>query len=106
MAHKNGFTLVEVIVVSVLVVLLSTVATVLYNGYIQDSAQTAVKTLAETAAASANSYYLKTSVHPDSAKLDLFLPDATKYTVTIDTTNGNITIAENKYGKTATVSYR
>jgi len=57
---KNGFTLVEVIVVAVIVLILSAVAIPLYNGYIRDARWNTVTNLAETAAADANAHFRRT----------------------------------------------
>lgn len=91
MKTENGFTLVEVIVVAVIVAILSIGAVTMYNGYIKDTRTTTVQNIAEAAAASANAYVRKTETNlstGDSAKLNLFFPDPTRFTVTITPGNG------------------
>ena len=87
MKSRNGFTLVEAVVVAAIVAILALVAITLYTGYIQDSRQQTIDNLAQTAAASANAYFRKTGQHPDSAKLNLFLPERNRFTVTIHSTS-------------------
>jgi prepilin-type N-terminal cleavage/methylation domain-containing protein len=95
MKNNKGFTLVEVIVVSVLVAVLSTVATLSYNGYIQTSRQKRVNALAFVAAASANSYYRKTSEKPEVSDLKLSMVDDSKYAITIqELATGTVTVED------------
>ncbi|MCL2688678.1 MAG: prepilin-type N-terminal cleavage/methylation domain-containing protein [Chitinispirillia bacterium] len=58
---RQGFTLVEVIVVAVIVLILSAVAIPMYNGYVRGARQDTVNNLAETAAAAANSFWRRTN---------------------------------------------
>lgn len=90
MRKKNGFTLIEVIVVAVIVAVLAAVAIPLYNGYIHDTRQDVVNNLAQTAAASANAYWRKTGATPTLDQLKLFYDDNT-YDVVIDGTNVTVT---------------
>ncbi|MCL2182933.1 MAG: prepilin-type N-terminal cleavage/methylation domain-containing protein [Chitinispirillia bacterium] len=62
--RKNGFTLVEVIVVAVIVLILAAVAIPMYNGFVRQARLDTVNNLAETAAAAANSYWRKTNSNP------------------------------------------
>jgi prepilin-type N-terminal cleavage/methylation domain-containing protein len=107
MKNQKGFTLVEAVVVAVIVGTLAIVATMLYRGYIDDTQQQTVNNLAQTAAASANAYFRKTGAHPDSANLNLFLPEAGRYTVTIHstTTPPDVAITDTKSSKTGTATY-
>jgi len=92
---RRGFTLVEVIVVAVIVLVLSAVAIPLYNGFIKQARQDAVDNLAETAAAAANSYWRKTGIPvpnsptngitPNTPPLNLYF-SADKHIVTNDAT--------------------
>jgi prepilin-type N-terminal cleavage/methylation domain-containing protein len=106
MKTSKGFTLVEVIVVAVIVAVLATVAATLYSGYIRDTEKSTVKNIAQTAAASANSYYRKTNTHPDSAKLNLFLPEPGRYSVKVNTSvtppQVEVTDTKSKFKATAT----
>jgi prepilin-type N-terminal cleavage/methylation domain-containing protein len=57
-ASKNhsGFSLIEIIVASVIISILAAVAIPLYTGYVNDARQELVLNLARTAAVSANAY--------------------------------------------------
>ncbi len=100
---RSGFTLVEVVVTSVIIALLATTATLLYGGYITDSAQQTVTDMAGVAASSANAYLRKTGAAPDSAKLNLFLSDASRYTVEVD--SPNVIISDVKYSVNDTINF-
>ncbi|MBD3321345.1 MAG: prepilin-type N-terminal cleavage/methylation domain-containing protein [Chitinivibrionales bacterium] len=81
----NGFTLVEAIVVSVILLILSAIAIPLYNGYIKQSKRDRVHDLAITASAAANAYFRKTgSPPPDASSLNLFLDNNSKIGIEID----------------------
>jgi prepilin-type N-terminal cleavage/methylation domain-containing protein len=87
MKNTKGFTIVEVIVVGAIIAILAAVAVPSYLGYINSTKQDAVNNLAQTAAASANSFYRRTGNDPTTvAQLNLFY-DATVYTVTIAAPN-------------------
>lgn len=98
--RRNGFTLVEVIVVSVIVAIIATTATMLYSGYIKDSAQRTVEGMAKVAASSANAYYRKTEVIPIVEDLKLFNPDEGRYTITAVPSEAphSIKVLDNRYG--------
>lgn len=101
---KNGFTMVEVIVVSVIVAIIATTATMLYTGYIRESRQTTVENLAKTAAASANAYYRKTGMEPIPEDLKLFEIDQDRYTPYV--TGPRVTVVDNDNdGVTAVLLY-
>ena len=81
---KKGFTLVEVIVVSVIVAILAAVAIPLYMGYLRDTRQQSVDQLAQSAAAAANDFFRRTGSDPTDPVADLHLfYDAGKFTVSI-----------------------
>jgi len=101
--NQFGFTLVEVIVVSVIVAVLAAVAIPTYTNYINGAKQNAVNNLAQTAAASANSFYRRTGADPTVNQLNLFY-DQNKYSVTI--ANPNVTVTETNTSFTSTVAYR
>jgi prepilin-type N-terminal cleavage/methylation domain-containing protein len=56
----RGFTLVEIIVVAVIVLILAVVAIPMYNGYVKDAKLTTAENLAETTAAAANTIWRRT----------------------------------------------
>jgi len=101
MKTNNGFSLIEVIVVVVIVGILSAIAIPIYSGFVNDAKQEAVDNLAETAAAAANTYFRKTNTTPTVNALKLHY-DNTKYTITI----GANDIQIDGYGKTKTVPYK
>jgi prepilin-type N-terminal cleavage/methylation domain-containing protein len=106
---NHGFTLVEVIVTAVIVVILSAVAIPSYRGYLRSAQQSAVNNLATTAAATANANYRKTATALTTAtigNLGLFY-DATKYTITVSNNNIVVTPIGAMSGVTAgTVAYK
>ena len=109
MKNQKGFTLVEAVVVAVIVAVLAIVAGLLYRGYIIDARIATVQNLAETAAASANTYWRKTNNNPAGtsaeliALLNLYVPDQTKYTFAV---SGNqITVTDN-YSNTKGANFR
>lgn len=107
----GGFTLVEVVVVSVVVAILAITGARLYLGYITESRKNTVNSLAEAAAASANAYTRKTGVNltaGDSARLHLFLTDPKRFSVTIvpgSGISGKIIVSEVKSGVSDTAEY-
>ncbi|MDR0305834.1 MAG: prepilin-type N-terminal cleavage/methylation domain-containing protein [Chitinispirillales bacterium] len=98
-SQKNGFTLVEVIVVAVIVLILSAVAIPMYNGYVRQARQDTAQNLAETAAAAANTIWRRIGTPPgdgtvtpnDPAKLNIHF-DAAAHEVNI--TGINITVTD------------
>jgi prepilin-type N-terminal cleavage/methylation domain-containing protein len=108
MKRQRGFTLVEIIVTAVIVAVLALAGVQLYRGWVVQTSQDTVEELAQTAAASANAYFRKTGNHPpDAATLNLFLPDPTRYTVTVNSgaTPPEIEVTDTKYGVTGTATY-
>jgi prepilin-type N-terminal cleavage/methylation domain-containing protein len=94
-AVRRGFTIVEVIVVAVIVLILSAAAIPMYGGFIKGARQDAVDGLAETAGAAANSYWLKTGgvptiTGPNTAPLNIYYDNA-KHAVSI---KGDSVVAE------------
>ena len=87
--NKAGFTLVEVIVTSVIVAILAAVAIPNYVNYVNSQRVTTCTNLAETGAASANSYFRRTGNVPTVAQLNLYY-DSTKYLVTVADPNVNV----------------
>jgi prepilin-type N-terminal cleavage/methylation domain-containing protein len=94
-AARRGFTLIEVIIVAVIVLILSAVAIPMYGGFIKGARQDAVDGLAEAAAAAANSYWRKTGsvpaiTGPNTEPLNLYYDNA-KHALSI---NGDSLIVE------------
>lgn len=79
--NQKGFTLVEVIVVAVIVLILAAVAIPLYNGYIKDSRQNVANNTAGSVA----------SAFAAAIQADLEIPD-TKSASSTDEAEGTITI--------------
>jgi prepilin-type N-terminal cleavage/methylation domain-containing protein len=102
----QGFTLVEVIVVSVIVAILAAAAIPIYTAYLNNSRQESVDQLAQTAAAAANGFHRKTGADPADPKGDLNLfYDQTRFKVVIAASNVTVTLIQ-KPEFTSTVSYR
>jgi prepilin-type N-terminal cleavage/methylation domain-containing protein len=108
--RKHGFTLVEVIVVSVIVLVLAAVAIPVYTGYVEGTRKDAATNLAQTAAAAASSYYKKTGVDVNATSLSantgalkLFY-DSAKYTVGVSNSNIVVTYMLNGSSTRATVT--
>ncbi len=102
-SNRNGFTLIEVVVVSLIVAILAAVAIPLYNGYVQDTRQGVVDNLAQTAAAAANAYWRKTGAVPTLGQLKLFYDEDT-YDIAIGTTDITVT-HKTRSGLTSTVPF-
>jgi prepilin-type N-terminal cleavage/methylation domain-containing protein len=80
---QDGFTLIEVVVVAVVVSVLAAIAIPTYRGYLRETELDAAQNLARTASFAADAYYRKKGADPETVD-DLNLSyDADKYTVTI-----------------------
>ena len=101
---NSGFTLTEVIVVVVIVAILSAIAIPIYSGFVSDAKQDSVNNLAETAAAAANTYVRKKDETSLTVPILNLHYDSTKYTISIDKGNDQITVSG--YGKMKTVTYK
>jgi len=107
---RSGFTLVEVIVVAVIVLVLSAVAIPMYNGYVRGARADAMENLAETAAAAANTMWRRMgdanlppnfdgAQQPNTPPLNVHFisepaPANRGHTVTVDQTGGTVTVRE------------
>jgi len=101
----RGFTLIEVLVTSVIVAILAAIAVPLYSGFLSQQRQSAVKSLAETAAIQANGLDRKgIAFTADELKAKLFLPEPEAYTFSISGNDVTVTDAEH-HEATATVCY-
>jgi type IV pilus assembly protein PilE len=110
MRNPKGFTLIEAIISAVIVAILAAVAIPFYTGYVTSARQDRVNNLAQTAAAAANAYVRKTggtlsasnvslaATTGDVSKLNLFVPDAAEYTISITQTGltGAISVTDSK----------
>lgn len=84
--QRQGFTLIEVIVVSVIVAILAAIAIPNYQSYLIQTRQDSVNDIADASAALASNYYKKFNTEPTVAALKLNI-DASKYSVTISPPN-------------------
>ncbi|MBD3316626.1 MAG: hypothetical protein GF344_12625 [Chitinivibrionales bacterium] len=67
-----GYTLLEVTVVAIIILLLGSIAIPMYKGYLTDAKRNAARDLARTASTAANAYYRKTgNASPSVAMLNL-----------------------------------
>ena len=101
----RGFTLVEVIVTAVIVVILSGVAIPNYIGYINQTRRDAVEGLAATAAVAANSHWRKTNTVPTLVSLGITY-DATKYTITVNNPTDSVKVVRVGGTETKTISFK
>jgi len=81
----GGFTLVEVIVVAVIVLILSAVAIPLYNGFVRSAREDTAQNLAETGAAAANAIWRRTGQDPANVGVLNIHFDNTKHSVALGT---------------------
>jgi len=103
MKTNKGFSLIEVIVVVVIVGILSAIAIPIYSGFVNDAKQDSVNSLAETAAAAANTYLRKTGSDPANVGVLMLHYDTNKFSIAINAGTNQVTVSG--YGKTKTVSY-
>lgn len=107
-SESRGFTLTEILVVGAIVAIMAAVAIPVYTGYVRNQRQEMVENLAQAAAVAANAYHRRHNNEPDSARLGLFLPDPTKYFVSVDPDEHTVTVrdATDPDNIRSTLSYR
>ena len=105
-SRECGFTFVEIVVVALIVTILSAVSIPLYRGYAVKQRQDAVNNMAQAAAISANAYFRRHGIDPDSARLGLFLPQQGRFLIRVLNPNVIVRDAEDPDNIQATVRYR
>jgi prepilin-type N-terminal cleavage/methylation domain-containing protein len=109
---RAGFTFVEAMVVAVIMSILAAVSIPIYSGYVTSQRQQVAKSMAQTAAVTANSIYRRSGAgHPTNTELNnaLFLPNPAQFTITMDAANSNVNVVENSNPSTpvsATAKYK
>ncbi len=101
--NQNGFTFIEAVVVAVILAVLSAIAIPVYTGYVNDSQQTSVDNLAETAAAAANSFVRKRGEAALTLEALNLSYNEGCYSIEIDKNSDEITVSG--HDKSTTVSY-
>ncbi len=93
----RGFTLIEAVMTGAIIAVLATAAVIMWGGYVRESRRQAVENLAESAAAAANAYVRRMGSADglDSSKLQLYIPDAACYNITIN--QDTITVTDTRY---------
>jgi prepilin-type N-terminal cleavage/methylation domain-containing protein len=96
-----GFTLIEVLVTSVIVAILSVVAVPVYTGYVTSQRIATLKSLAQMTAASASIYSRRTNVSPNCANtaacvpmLGIFVSNPTQFQVVVDGPSRTVTVSD------------
>jgi type IV pilus assembly protein PilE len=103
-SHR-GFSLAEVLIVSVIVAILSAVAIPSYQSYVRSQRTEVVKGLAQSIAVSANAYWRRNGTVPTFAQTGVFVPNSSYYTITI--ADPNVTVQEASDATiTATVAFK
>jgi prepilin-type N-terminal cleavage/methylation domain-containing protein len=111
-SKSGGFTLTEILVVSVIVTIVAGVAIPIYSDYVKDQRLETAKNLAQTAAVAANVYMRRTGSAPECdastcpSVLNLLLPEAGRYEVTVKAADTTLTVKDNQHSEaTATVHF-
>ena len=96
-AHQKpkGFTLVEVLVVSVIIAILTSVVIPSYFGFVKAQKVQSIKALAQTAAVNANVMSRKgVAITASNVKASLYLPTPGDYTLTVNTDTRSVTLSD------------
>jgi prepilin-type N-terminal cleavage/methylation domain-containing protein len=105
----RGFTLAEVLVVGVIMVILAAVAIPTYSSYVSGQKQEVVENLAQTAGVSANAFYRRHGRAPTSStEMNLYLPDEVRFVLTFPSST-TLTITDyqdSDHPISSTVTYR
>ena len=80
---RDGFTLVEAIVVAVIIAALAAIAIPIYGGYLKDAQRGSAEDLARAGAAAASAFYRKKGTDPTVNQLNLSY-DTTRMAVSIE----------------------
>ncbi len=100
---QNGLTLIEVITVSAIVLVLTTSATLLFSGYVENSRIQTVENMTTIAAASANAFLRKTGKAPTVSDLNLFNSNPQRFIVLVD--SPDVIITDVHYSISDTVNF-
>lgn len=103
---QSGFTLVEVLVVGVIMVILAAVTIPIYTGFVNKQKQEVVNSLAQTAGVSANAFTRRNGRAPVSAaEMNFFLPDPDRFGLTFTATTLTVTDRDSDPAIVATVTF-
>jgi prepilin-type N-terminal cleavage/methylation domain-containing protein len=109
--NRRGFVLAEVLVVAVIAAALAAVAIPIYSGMVKNQRRDATRNIAQTAAMSANVYTRRIGTAPICAStttcstlLGLFIPDPTKYSITIQAAPNFVTVSDISRGTSDSVT--
>lgn len=92
MFRQNGFTLVEVLIVSVIVAVLAIVAVPVYKGYVRSTNMRIAEDLGQITSAKASAYYSRHNKKPPSTDILNMIYDSSHFKISIDTTNNKVEV--------------
>lgn len=109
--HRQGFVLAEVLVVALIIAALAAVAIPTYTSMIRSQRRDVTRNIAQTAAMSANVYARKFGLPATicnntvncSAKLGLYLPDPSRYSIFVQTDPNLVVVSDVSKGLTDSV---
>ena len=111
MKSQKGLTLIEAVVAALIIAVLALIGVQVYNGYVLETRQQTVESLAQTAATAANAFWRKTGSTPSTdpatflTQTNVFL-DQAKYTLSHNSGTKTVTITDKKNNTiTASASY-
>ena len=81
--RQKGFTLIEAIIIAVIISILASIATPLYQGYITQQKIKMVNDIAESVAAAANGFVRQYNRDPTTKELNLYLVDKDRFSIFI-----------------------